>query len=143
MKSLLIKAVKFIGVSGIGWILDMATYTCLGFISDNLVINNVISSWVGVTFVFAVATRKVFDNAGAIPLWIKYAIYIAYQCVLIFLISKLIDWITNDFLRESSVRLISDFAAIIAKIMVTPITMVCNFFVMRWLTEKLNRDSQA
>ena len=52
MKKLFIQAIRFIGLSGIGWILDFTTYTVLGVISANLVLNNTISSWVGVTFVF-------------------------------------------------------------------------------------------
>ena len=32
MKKLFLQAVKFIGLSGIGWILDFTTYTILGFI---------------------------------------------------------------------------------------------------------------
>ena len=60
MKKLLLQALKFLGLSGIGWILDFSVYTILGFFSENLVLNNYISSWVGVTFVFIFATRKIF-----------------------------------------------------------------------------------
>ena len=66
---------KFIGLSGIGWILDFGTYTGLGLVWNNLVVNNTISSWVGVTFVFIFATRKVFNNVSKIPLKWKYVIY--------------------------------------------------------------------
>ena len=62
MKKLFIQAIRFIGLSGIGWILDFTTYTVLGVISANLVLNNTISSWVGVTFVFLLSTRIVFKN---------------------------------------------------------------------------------
>lgn len=85
MKKLFIQAIRFIGLSGIGWILDFTTYTVLGVISANLVLNNTISSWVGVTFVFLLSTRIVFKNNSKIPLKWKYVIYLLYQCVLIFL----------------------------------------------------------
>lgn len=62
MKKLFIQAIRFIGLSGIGWILDFTTYTVLGVISANLVLNNTISSWVGVTFVFLLSTRIVFKT---------------------------------------------------------------------------------
>ncbi len=87
LKQLFIQAIKFIGLSGIGWILDFCTYIGLGFISENVVMNNFISSWVGVTFVFIFATRKVFKSNSAIPLGAKYVIYIAYQLILITIIS--------------------------------------------------------
>ena len=76
MKKLFIQAIRFIGLSGIGWILDFTTYTVLGVISANLVLNNTISSWVGVTFVFLLSTRIVFKNNSKIPLKWKYVIYL-------------------------------------------------------------------
>ena len=90
MKMLLKQIVKFVGISGIGWLLDFFTYTSLSFCSHNIVINNIISSWIGVTFVFIFATRKVFKNNSRISLKKKYAIYLAYQLILIYLISKLL-----------------------------------------------------
>lgn len=79
MKKLFLQVLKFIGFSGIGWILDFSVYTGLGFFSSNLDLNNRISSWVGVTFVFIFATRKVFKNNSRISLKWKYFIYILYQ----------------------------------------------------------------
>ena len=84
------KAVRFIGFSGLGWILDFIVYSILGIWFSNLVVNNFISSWVGVTFVFIFATRKVFENSSKVPLWAKYLIYIVYQFVLILCVSKLL-----------------------------------------------------
>lgn len=137
MKKLLIQAAKFIGLSGIGWLLDFCTYTVLGFISANLVLNNIISSWVGVTFVFVSATRKVFKNNSRISLKWKYLIYILYQCVLIFFISKLLNVINTAIIENINIYLILKFSPIIAKILVTPITMILNFFVMKGVIERL------
>ena len=137
MKELFFQAVKFIGLSGIGWILDFATYAGLGFISENVSLNNMISSWVGVTFVFIFATRKVFENNSRISLKWKYLIYLCYQIILIFLISKLLAQV-NDFIVESiSIGGVAQFSAIISKILVTPITMILNFVVMKNVIEKL------
>ena len=83
MKRLIYQVLQFIGISGIGWVLDFITFVILGFFSQNHATNNYISSWVGVTFVFFFATRKVFDNKSYIPLWVKYVIYIVYQLILI------------------------------------------------------------
>jgi putative flippase GtrA len=137
MKKLLLQAVKFVGLSGIGWVLDFCTYTVLGFFSDNLVLNNIISSWIGVTFVFVFATRKVFKNESRIPLWCKYGIYLVYQCVLIYFISKLLNGINTFIVENIAVEFIIRFSAIISKILVTPVTMVLNFFVMKGVIEKI------
>lgn len=137
MKRLFIQAIKFIGLSGIGWLLDFFTYTGLGLISKNLETNNIISSWVGVTFVFIFATRKVFQNNSKIDLKWKYVIYIIYQIILIFFISKLLITINMWIVTNITVEMILNFASIISKILVTPITMILNFFVMKGVIEKL------
>ena len=137
MKRLLGQAVRFIGPSGIGWILDFSTYIVLSRICENLVLDNFISSWVGVTFVFIFATRKIFENNSRIDLKWKYLIYIVYQVLLIFLVSKLLGLIDSFIVSNISLAVVTRFSAIIAKILVTPITMILNFFVMKGLIEKL------
>ena len=137
MKRLLGQAVRFIGLSGIGWILDFSTYIVLSRICENLVLDNFISSWVGVTFVFIFATRKIFENNSRIDLKWKYLIYIVYQVLLIFLVSKLLGLIDSFIVSNISLAVVTRFSAIIAKILVTPITMILNFFVMKVLIEKL------
>lgn len=137
MKELFKQAIHFVGLSGIGWILDFCTYTALGFVSTNLALNNVISSWGGVTFVFLFATRKVFKNTSKISLKWKYIIYIGYQVVLIFFISKVLAGINCWIISRVTIEFILRFSSIISKILVTPITMVLNFFVMKGIIEKL------
>ena len=109
MKKLFIQAIRFIGLSGIGWILDFTTYTVLGVISANLVLNNTISSWVGVTFVFLLSTRIVFKNNSKIPLKWKYVIYLLYQCVLIFFISKLLNRVNIYLLTHVTLAVVKFF----------------------------------
>ena len=137
MKQLLQQAIRFIGLSGIGWILDFCTYACIGFFSSNLVLNNFISSWVGVTFVFVFSTKKVFQNDRGIALKWKYVIYLLYQCILIYLISRVLNGINMLIVNYLEIHMIMRFSSIIAKILVTPITMVLNFFVMKGVIEKL------
>lgn len=131
------QAIKFIGLSGIGWLLDFFIYTILGHFSRNLFFNNCISSWMGVTFVFIFSTRKVFQNNSRISLKVKYLIYILYQCVLIFLISRLLNWINTFMLVHFIWVCIDRFSYLISKILVTPITMTLNFFVMKGVIEKI------
>lgn len=137
LKQLFVQATKFIGLSGIGWILDFCIYTTLGFFSDNLVINNSISSWAAVSFVFVFATSKIFQNNSKIPLKWKYLIYLLYQLVLILFISKILNGINIAIVNNISIELILRFSTIISKILVTPITMVLNFIVMKCVIEKL------
>lgn len=137
MKYLLKQAIAFIGLSGIGWILDFCTYTGLGFLSGNLLLNNTLSSWAGVTFVFIFANRKVFKSNSTISLKWKYLIYILYQMILIFFISKSLDRIHTAIINNVGNEVVLRFSAIISKILVTPVTMVLNFFVMKGVIEKM------
>ena len=131
------QAVKFFGLSGIGWLLDCVVYAIIGVYSANLLVNNIISSWAGVTIVFIFATRQVFKNNSKIPLYWKYLIYILYQCILIFTISKLLNIINSLIVENIDWVIVGSFAPIIAKVLVTPITMILNFFMMKGIIERL------
>ncbi len=137
MKMLLKQIVKFVGISGIGWILDFFTYTSLSFCSHNIVINNIISSWIGVTFVFIFATRKVFKNNSRISLKKKYAIYLAYQLILIYLISKLLGYVNSYIISNIMIEEILRLSTVISKVIITPITMIMNFIVMKSIIERV------
>lgn len=137
MKKLFRQGMKFIGLSGIGWLLDFSAYMVLGILSKNLFINNMISSWVGVTFVFIFSTRIVFQNKSKISLRWKYVIYLLYQCILIFFISKLLAAVNEWVISNITVMIIRNFSTILSKILVTPVTMVLNFFVMKGVIEKI------
>ena len=72
MVKLLLQVISFWGVSGIGWILDFATFTILCCFIYNLTLNNFISCFVGVTFVFVVAPQRIFAEKK--PELLKYLI---------------------------------------------------------------------
>lgn len=135
MKKLIKQALNFFGISGIGWILDFIVYTILtSLFKINVDISNMLSSLVGVTFVFFVSTRKVFINNSKINIKIKYIIYIVYQIVLIFTASKIM-LLLKDYLIN--IDLIAKYINIIVKIIITPFTMIINFIVMKNLIEKI------
>lgn len=137
MKHLLEQGIKFIGLSGIGWILDFMLYTILGFIIENLFFNNLISSWFGVTFVFLFSTRVLFQNHSRIKLKWKYLLYLLYQCILIYLVSKVLVKVNQYILIEVNIERIKNFSSIISKIVITPITMILNFGIMKGIIEKI------
>ena len=128
---------QFLGFSGIGWILDFIVYTILSLFVLNLFICNVCSSFVGVSFVFIFSTRFVFQNKQRIPLLAKYFIYILYQVVLILLISKLLVFVNALIIDYLNFWIFPKFSAVLSKMLVTPITMTCNFIVLKYISEKL------
>ena len=100
-------------------------------------INNIISSWIGVTFVFIFATRKVFKNNSRISLKKKYAIYLAYQLILIYLISKLLGYVNSYIISNIMIEEILRLSTVISKVIITPITMIMNFIVMKSIIERV------
>lgn len=137
MRKIIKQIAGFVGLSGIGWILDFCTFIFLGNISDNLVLNNNVSSWVGVTFVFISATQRVFENNSRISLKYKYLIYIIYQFVLILIISRVLNAINIFLVTNINFMVVRNFSTVISKVLITPITLILNFVIMKGIIEKL------
>lgn len=136
MKKLIIQFFKFLLISGTGWLIDTTIYTILTVIFKyNVIFSNILSSIPAITFVFFVSTRKIFlTHTGRFSLKQKYLIYILYQIILIITVSvigQLLYNITESLLSNK------DLLKIIIKVAITPITMITNFFVMKFLAEKL------
>lgn len=134
------KLFRFILVSGAGWGIDFAIYTVLvKLFFQGVFIANCISSLLAITFVFFIATRKVFEsNSGRLSLRSKYLLYIMYQIILILFIS----WLAAVLNRELSsffhnFILIKENTELVSKVMITPVTMILNFIVMKYLVEKI------
>ncbi len=132
---------SFFVVSGIGWCLDFATYViCTSFFNLQVSISNMISAIPAITWVFIISNKKIFKNqASHLDIKYKYIIYFSYQLILVTLVSsfgemlyselKVINFINNSFLIN--------YLKIIVKILITPITMILNFIVMKNLIEKI------
>lgn len=136
-KKLFSQFVKFLFISGIGWLIDFCLYTVLT-IKFNLKIfyTNIFSSIPAISYVFLVSTRKIFTKSHRNNLTIiqKYIIYFIYQLLLIFLISIVAQ---NLYTLVGKYNLNFKMMKIIIKILITPVTMTINFFVIKYLTEKL------
>lgn len=130
---------KFVSVSGIGWILDFLTYTILGLLSSHLFYNNFISCLVGATFVFVVSPKIVFINKGELPKLVKYAIYISYQIMLIYFLSYVLVEINSVLVSilKSFLSWSVPYSYLMSKILITPLAMTCNFIVLKIIFEKL------
>lgn len=138
MKKIFFQAIKFFGISGIGWLIDMVIFTTLTNLEVNTILSNIISSLVAVTFVYFTSTKKIFINKNEnINLNKKYVIYIIYQVLMILASSTLIGVINNGIILYINYEIFLKYSKIIAKILVTPLTMICNFIFMKLLIEKI------
>ena len=139
LTSMLRAPMKFVGLSGVGWLIDMAVYTLLvagfavGAFSANLV-----SGVCGAIFAFLTANRFVF--AGSLDrLSTKLTLYILYTITQIVVASALVEAVARglqygaEHFRYSTA---SSILAIAAKCLVTPLTLVANYFVARSLSRR-------
>lgn len=132
--------VRFIGISGVGWILDFSLYTILTMCFNwEVFFSNCLSSIPAVTLVFFVSTKKIFENSeGKISVRGKYWIYLIYQALLLLEVSYVGQYLSQ---RITQILILTDIipalSKIISKLLITPVTMILNFFVMKFLTEKI------
>ena len=128
MKKLIIQFLKFLLISGTGWLIDTTIYTILTVILKyNVIFSNILSSIPAITFVFFVSTRKIFlTHIGKFSLKQKYLIYILYQIILIVTVS-----IIGQMLYNISEPLLNNkgLLKIIIKLTITPITMITNLLL--------------
>lgn len=138
MKKIFFQAIKFFGISGIGWLIDMVIFTALTNLEVNTILSNIISSLVAVTFVYFTSTKKIFINKNEkINLNKKYVVYIIYQVLMILASSTLIGLINKGIILYINYEIFLKYSKIITKILVTPLTMICNFIFMKLLIEKI------
>ncbi len=138
MKKIFFQAIKFFGISGIGWLIDMVIFTTLTNLEVNTILSNIISSLVAVTFVYFTSTKKIFINKNEkININKKYVVYIIYQVLMILASSTLIGLINKGIILYINYEIFLKYSKIIAKILVTPLTMICNFIFMKLLIEKI------
>ena len=139
LKKILKQFINFLFLSGIGWLIDFTLYLLFSNVFNLKIIHsNILSSIPAVTFVFFVSTRKIFSkNNSKILLKEKYLIYFLYQLILIVLISLLAQYLYLLSLKNISMNVELKLLKIIIKILITPITMLINFIVMKFLIEKL------
>lgn len=132
---------SFLLISGIGWLIDFSFYTILTKLFElNVMSSNMISAIPAVTYVFIVSTRKTFSKKtdSNLNIIIKYLIYFGYQVFLLFVVSYLGQALYNYAMTLNiKYDIILLNMKLIIKIVITPITMIANFMVMKNLIEKL------
>lgn len=138
MRRIIRQGFSFVLISGIGWLIDFTVYTLLVMIASlDVAYANMISAIPGITFVFFMSGKKTFEvKPSKINLGFKYLIYFGYQVVLVIIVSHIGQAISHALMNVQS-AFIAEHPQIIAKVLITPITLVCNFFVMRFLIEKI------
>ncbi len=136
MNKLLLQGSYFTLISGIGWCIDFGMFAFLSiYMGMPIHYANMLSSIPAVTFVFFFATRYIFScKPDGLSLKVKYIIYLLYQICLIYIVSLMAKWIYDSIMSFNEVI---NGVEVIAKLLITPITMMCNFIMMKTLGEKI------
>ncbi|MCT4545324.1 MAG: GtrA family protein [Vallitalea sp.] len=144
MYKLIKQFIGFISVSGIGFIIDFTCYTILTNVFNmNVFASNFLSAIPAVTFVFFVSTRYVFgNNLKTTEKLVRYIIYVLYQIVLLYCVSKLSQMIYDYEEISFLVHMNKQVKKILVKLCITPITMTINFIFMKVIVEFLSKEKQ-
>lgn len=123
---------RFVLLSGCGWLLDtgmLLSLTHFGLLPTNVA--NVLSSATAATVVFVVARHWV--HAGASDrLAFRLGLYLLYTAIVILLASLAIGLIDARLAPRLSAFGIGWSSVLIAKIIITPPQLICNFWVSRY-----------
>lgn len=136
MNKFLKKLWVFLLFSGIGWIIDFGIYSFLtGTLDFPVAGANYLSSIPAITFVFFASTRKTFQcRPEGLPKGAKYLLYVVYQLLLVTAMSFLAHAL--DPMLARVLPAVAEYSKLLAKVCITTITMLCNFFVLRLIAEK-------
>lgn len=127
------QAALFVGVSGVGWLLDTGVFLALsGPGGWPLLGANVVSGSCGALFVFACSARGIFRrNAGSMTA--KVAALLGFNAVVIVASSVVLTALAAGLARMGAP---AAWVPLGAKVLVTPVTLALNFVVVRYLLER-------
>lgn len=129
----LLRPLAFVGVSGVGWLIDLSTFVVL----TELVrwpgsLSNVVSSGLGIAFVFVASHGRLFGGRRA-DRGRHFAAYVLWQVVLVGSVSLAIDAAVEA----------SGLLPVVVKIGLTPVTIVLNYLVLSQLARWRPRERSS
>lgn len=125
------QAIHYIVLSGLGWVFDLTLFSTL--VSNGVApgVANLFSATIAAMAVYAVSRRIIFRSTKFQPG--RFAAYFAYTEANIGFWAVAVQLLTGLILG-SGLPIRGAQAAIVAKILITPLSMVSNFMVTRWLS---------
>lgn len=132
---------RFGALSGLGWVLDFATFTILvKFLALSGPVSNFLSSYVGITFVYFASLKTVFQQSGHRTS--RYLpVYWGFQLISIVIYSGLLRLVVGALSAVPMPLTATGGEEIAAKIIITPLNLLTNFAFMRFLTRQMHREN--
>jgi putative flippase GtrA len=135
---------KFVLISGMGWLCDFATYCLLNGVAGwSPFWSNFISSYAGVTFVWFASTKTIFRQENSSGTSIYLLVYWLFQLVSILAYSRILEGVVQMLIASGLLAGWVSQAAIVGKILVTPVNLGTNFIFMRFLMTKVGKKNAA
>ncbi|QNQ61398.1 GtrA family protein [Brucella sp. 6810] len=132
----------FVLISGVGWLLDMASYAGLSqLFTVPPAYANFISSMVGVTYVWIVALNRLF-NRREYGRSIYLPIYWGYQEISILAYSALISFVAASAFNSKIGQIFEMPSALVAKLIITGPNLITNFIFMSFLTKFMKSGAE-
>jgi len=129
-------------LSGLGWLCDFLTFAALvKVLAADGFWANVVSSYVGVTFVWFVSLRTLFRRrtSGSARFLLGYW---TYQFFSILLYSQLLEAVANSLPAMAVLAQSGHSVDILAKLIITPFNLLSNFVFMKLLTRHMPGEGQ-
>lgn len=125
----------FIGIAGLGWLIDTTVFFSFVYgLHGSPFAAIFVGGLFGASFTFLLARERIFvEKRGRT--WVRLAGYLSYTLGLLIVASAGVHWLTAsiDFFHPS---LPAPWAALAAKIIVTPFTLALNYCVAKLLNTR-------
>ena len=132
----------FVLISGVGWLLDIASYTGLSQLFGVAPsYSNFMSSMIGVTYVWIVALNRLFDRREY-GRSVYLPIYWGYQGISILAYSALISIVAASAFNSKIGQIFEMPSALVAKLIITGPNLITNFIFMSFLTKFMKPSAE-
>lgn len=134
--------VAFGFLSALGWLFDFISFaTLVNLFGVEGFLANIISSYVGVTFVWFFSLKVVFGHAYGTEHRVLLFTYWCYQLFSILIYSQVLRLVAGEIQDSIIIGWIQTNSDVAAKLFVTPFNLTTNFLFMKWLTRFVRRAS--
>ncbi len=130
--------IRFAGLSGIGWLVDVSLLVLLVWAGVPVFFANVVSSTTAALSVFLISRIVIFKGQQT-ALGARVAIYTLYTLCMILLAATALQEVVvlgAAFLAAHGVAVSSTSMAGIGKVIITPPQLILNFLVARFLSKR-------
>ncbi|HEY8024171.1 MAG TPA: hypothetical protein VIF60_06375 [Burkholderiaceae bacterium] len=128
-------ALHFIGIAGIGWLADTAVFLVVVWLLHGTpFFANLAGGLLGASITFLAARERIFiERTGRTS--VRLGVYLAYTLLLLFVASAAVQGVAM-VLGQAVHAIPAQWAALLAKFIVTPFTLALNFVTAKFLNTR-------